>query len=85
MTLLQFRSLSCDIQRQVVQKSGIYLLCHTNEDSIEKLYQVNGFYVVLFFDLRMSAVTRIDCFDDPNRLEPYLRQVDVSEVRMLLR
>ena len=84
MTLLQFRSLSCDIQRQVVQKSGIYLLCHTNEDSIAKLYQINGFYVVLFFDLRMSAVTRIDCFDDPNRLEPYLRQVDVSEVQMLL-
>ena len=84
MTILQFRSLSRDIQRQVVQKNGSYLLCHSDNDSIVKLYQINGFYVELFFDLRMSAVTRIDCFDDPNRLEPYLRQVDVSEVQILL-
>lgn len=48
------------------------------------LYQVEGFYVELFFDEKMSEAIRIRSFDDTRHLEPYLRRVDVSELQPFL-
>src|SRR3954470_6405321 len=84
MNLLQFRSLSPDIQRQVVQRQGVFLFGRTGVGAIVKLYQMDGFYVEMFFDPKMSQVIRIVSFDDTNKLEPYLRQVDVSELQAML-
>lgn len=84
MTLLQFRSLPGDVQRQVVLYKGVFLFGRNGVNATAKLYQVDGFYVELFFDQRMSEVTRLVAFEDTAKLEPYLRQVDVRELQMLL-
>lgn len=49
-----------------------------------KLYQVESFYVEIYFDEKMSEATHIRCFEDVKLLEPYLRMVDVSELQLLL-
>lgn len=85
MTLAQFRSLSGDLQRQFVQHSAVFLFGRTAVGVTTKLYQVDGFYVELFFDDRMAEVIHIFSFDDPAKLGPYLQQVDLSELTMLLR
>lgn len=81
MNLQQFRSLSLDMQRQVVQHSGVFLFVRKGVGATAKLYQVEGFYVELFFDEKMSEVIRIVSFDDMNRLEPYLRLVNVATLQ----
>jgi hypothetical protein len=84
MTFEQFRSLPKDIQRNVVKHCGVFLFGRTGVGVNVMLYQVEGFYVEVWFDEKMSEATRIRCFDDTKSLEPYLRMVDVSELQQLL-
>jgi len=48
------------------------------------LYQVEGFYVEIYFNDKMSVALRLRCFEDTVHLDPYLRMVDVSELQPLL-
>ena len=84
MTIEQFKALPKDIQRTVVKHYGVFLFGRSGVGVNVILYQVEGFYVEIFFDERMSECTRIRSFSDTRHLEPYLRMVDVSEVQMLL-
>lgn len=72
------------MQRHVVKHCGVFLFGRTGVGVNVLLYQVEGFYVELYFDEKMSAVNKIRSFEDTKFLEPYLRMVDVSEVQVLL-
>lgn len=84
MTFEQFQSLPKDIQRNVVKHCGVFLFGRMGVGVNVKLYQVEGFYVELYFDEKMSEAIRIRSFEDTTHLEPYLRRVDVSELQLLL-
>jgi hypothetical protein len=84
MTFQQFQALPRDIQRNVVKHCGVFLFGRTGVGVNVMLYQVEGFYVEIYFDEKMSEAIRIRCFEDTQHLEPYLRMVDVSEVQVLL-
>ena len=84
MTFQQFCSLPSDIQRNVVRHCGVFLFGRTGVGVNVKLYQVEGFYVEIYFDEKMSEVIRIKSFEDVKQLDPYLRMVDVSELQLLL-
>lgn len=85
MTLPQFRSLSPDLQRRAVQQKAVFLLGRTGVHVSSKLYQVDGFYVELYFDAKSSALVRLASFAETGELESYLQQVDIGEVQALLR
>lgn len=84
MTFQQFRSLPKDIQRNVVKHFGVFLFGRTGVGVNVMLYQVESFYVEIYFDEKMSEAIRIRSFEDTRHLEPYLRLVDVSELQPLL-
>jgi hypothetical protein len=84
MTFQQFRSLPKDIQRNVVKHYGVFLFGRSGVGVNVILYQMESFYVEIYFDEKMSEVTRIRSFEDTRHLEPYLRMVDVSELQVLL-
>jgi hypothetical protein len=84
MNLTQFRSLSPDIQRKVVQHTGVFLFGRTGVGVTAKLYQIGSFYVELFFNEKRSELIRIVSFDDTHKLEPYLRLVNVAEIQPYL-
>jgi hypothetical protein len=84
MTFEQFRSLPKDMQRNVVKHYGVFLFGRTGVGVNVMLYQVESFYVEIYFDEKMSEATRIRSFEDTRHLEPYLRMVDVSELQLLL-
>lgn len=81
MTFEQFKALPKDIQRNVVKHCGVFLFGRQGVGVNVMLYQVEGFYVEIYFDDKMSEATRIKSFDDTVYLEPYLRRVDVSELQ----
>ena len=85
MTLQQFRSLPKDIQRKIVNDYDVFLFGRTGVCLIAKIYQIDSFYVELFFDTKMSVVTQLKSFEDTAPLEPYLRMVDVKELQLLLK
>lgn len=80
----QFRTLPSDLQRNVVKHCGVFLFGRTGVGVNVKLYQVEGFYVEVYFDEKMSEVTRIKSFNDTKPPDPYLRMVDVSALQVLL-
>ena len=84
MTFQQFQSLPKDIQRNVVKHCGVFLFGRSGVGVNVILYQVEGFYVEIYFDEKMSEARRIRCFEDTRHLEPYLRMVDVSDLQPLL-
>ncbi|HEU4902377.1 MAG TPA: hypothetical protein VFT06_06270 [Flavisolibacter sp.] len=84
MTFQQFCSLPKDMQRKMVKHCGAFLFGRSGVGVNVKLYQVESFYVEIYFDERMSEATHIRCFEDTKLLEPYLRMVDVSELQLLL-
>ena len=84
MTLEQFRSLPKDMQRKVVKHCGVFLFGRTGVGVNVMLYQVEGFYVEIYFNDKMSAAIRLRSFEETVHLEPYLRMVDVSELQPLL-
>ena len=84
MTFDQFRSLPKDIQRNVVKHCGVFLFGRSGVGVFVKLFQVESFYVEIYFDEKMSEAMHIRSFTDTKNLEPYLRLVDVSELQLLL-
>ena len=84
MTLHQFRSLPKDMQAQLAKQKGSYLFGRTTRHAFVKLYQVDNFYVELYFDKKMSFVAIVNSFEDTERLAPYLQFLDVSELHQLL-
>ena len=84
MTFQQFRSVPKDMQRNVVKHCGVFLFGRTGVGVNVMLYQVEGFYVEIYFDEKMSEAKHIRSFEDTRLLEPYLRMVDVSELQPLL-
>jgi hypothetical protein len=81
MTLQQFHCLPAKMQQQMVKQSGVHLFSRTGVGVNLMLYQVEGFYVEIYFDKQLSKVLRLRCFDDTRNLDPYLRLVDVSELQ----
>lgn len=84
MTFQQFVSLPKDMQRKVVKHCGVFLFGRTGVGVNVLLYQVESYYVEIYFNEKMSEATHIRSFDDTRFLEPYLRMVDVSELQLLL-
>ena len=84
MNLSQFRSLPKDKQALFAKQKGIYLFGRTTKYAFVKLYQVENFYVELYFDKKMAFISIINSFDSTERLQPYLQLLDVSEVEELL-
>ncbi|HEV7333798.1 MAG TPA: hypothetical protein VGN63_22375 [Flavisolibacter sp.] len=85
MTICEFRVLSPAMQRRVVHAKGVFLLNRRGVDMVAILYQVSGFYVELHLDKQSAVALQLVCFDDTNRLEPYLHQIPLTELQPLLR
>lgn len=42
------------------------------------LYQLDGFYLEVFYDKVLRLVVDIQAFDDMDRLDPYLQQMNIE-------
>lgn len=85
MTFDNFQTLSPTAQQKALEHCGVFLLARRGVRATAELYQVNNFYVELVYDENQSAVVRLLCFQDTGKLTCYLRQIDISELKCLLR
>jgi hypothetical protein len=79
MTLYQFKKLNEERQAEIFCEQGVYLACRYYHSEIISLWQVEDFYVELFYDQIEENILRLRSFQSPIPLEPYLKQIDVSQ------
>ena len=63
-----------------ILKNGIHIASRRGLFCEIALFQVEDYYVEVFFDAKSKEVSRAVSFTDVEMLEPYLRQVDISDL-----
>ena len=77
MTLKQFRSCSNYVQQQMIKHQSVFLLERRSLDWNILLFQLDGFYVEVYYERKTQKVEKLKSFDDIEQLEPYLCKIDV--------
>ncbi|HEU0111436.1 MAG TPA: hypothetical protein VFQ73_11190 [Flavisolibacter sp.] len=77
MTLQQFRSCSNYVQQQLLRHQAVFLSERRSMDWNILLFQLESFYVEVYYERKTQKVELIKSFDDMDQLDPYLRKIDV--------
>ena len=80
MTVQDFQLLPQQEQVEILCKDGIYIGKHKDANSIILLYQVDAFYVEVFYRKYRSHIKLLHCFESTEYLDPYLEQINVEDL-----
>jgi hypothetical protein len=84
MNIRQFSTLNKEQQIEAIKQEGVFLYVR-NEAGIDIiLYQVDSFYVEVFFEAENNDKITIRSFDDMLSLDIYLKEINISAVQELL-
>lgn len=78
MKLSEFILLSEDEMKTIVLHYGVLVAKRNNSMSMIFLFQVDGFYVETFCDLKSKMVTEYRAFKNINTLAPYLEAIPID-------
>jgi len=78
MTLDEFSILNETRQAETLLDHGIFLADRLYKNFSIFLYQLDGFYVEVYHNLRFDVMQGIRCFGDDDALQPYLESIDIS-------
>lgn len=84
MTLQDFQVFSVAKQRRLVHTKGVFLLSRKGVGVTAILYQIESFYVELHLDAETAVMRHLVSFDNTAALEPYLSQIQLTELQPLL-
>ena len=76
----QFNNLSKQEQQNQLLKEGTFLAEREDGPFRVMLYQLDGFYVEVYFFNLYNKVAFLQSFSDTDVLEPYLQQMDMSSL-----
>ena len=80
MTLQHFKALTPHRQNRKLIAEGVCIAERKNEDLQALLFQVDNFYVEVYFLPESDEVLFTRCFENTKELEPYLQAIDLSRV-----
>lgn len=78
MRLLDFTRLPNEEKANLLYKQGVYIGKCKKRNTTVVLYQLEGFYVEVYYRKYRCFIDRISCFSGTARLDPYLNQIDVE-------
>jgi hypothetical protein len=78
MKLYDFKFLDDKSQAEVLFNYGVLIAERLYKDLVIQLYQINSFYVEVYYNAIFKMVQGINSFDNLTRLEPYLSSIDIS-------
>ena len=84
MTFSKFCRASQYVQKTVLLFHGVLLLERKVNDLLAVLYQVDNFYVEVFFRDSSSGIYQLKSYADVSAIDVYLNMIDISEVNALL-
>ena len=77
MTLQHFNSLNEHIQYRNLLLNGVCLTDRDVDDICVLLFQLDQFYVEVFFDKHSDEILRSRSFENIDELQPYLEKINV--------
>ena len=80
MTLYEFKLLSGNEQLDILYNQGVYIGKRKHGKETIVLYQLESFYVELFYIKYRCYVRRIHCFHSTLLLDPYLEGMNVEHL-----
>ena len=80
MTNQHFNTLSKQDQQNHLLKDGIFLVEREDGPFRIMLYQMDSFYVEVYFFNLYNKVAFLQSFSDTEALQPYLEQLDVASM-----
>jgi hypothetical protein len=83
MNVFQFHSLPEKQQLDLLEQSGVFIAERQGAFFYNiKLYQIEGFYVELYFHTHFNVVVNINCFTNTDCLDPYLERIDLDALML---
>lgn len=80
-----FKRLPPDVQIDQLRQDGVALdLAYSVRSAEAVLFAYNNFYVELLVACYVDEILSLKCFKSLKKLEPYLHQIDISEITPLL-
>jgi hypothetical protein len=64
-----------------ILKNGVHIASRPGFFCSIALFQVEDYYVEVFFNKKTKEVGRIKTFHGTDLLQPYLKQIDISGIR----
>ncbi len=80
MTMYEFRILSDQEQLDIIYCKGVYIGKRKARGLVSVLYQVESFYVELFYKKYRYFISHSRCSASIVIAEPYLDQIDLAEL-----
>ena len=77
MTLYEFNALSEDGKAAVLWSKGDFVIERKENNFSILLYQVQSFYVEVFYSGNENKISRLRSFSSTEQLEPYLTNIDI--------
>lgn len=84
-TFYRFKAQPPEVQMEELNLHGVSLdLANYTKETEAVLFAYHNFYVELVVQKYTDDIISINCFRNPQKLEPYLGQVDITEISSLL-
>lgn len=80
MKLSNFRLLSNNDQISLLHEEGVFVGKRRDKGMSVILYQLEGFYIEIFYKEYRRYIHHLYCFESTNELRPYLKQINVDEL-----
>ena len=80
MNLYRFLKLDETQQTEILWYNGVQIGRRKDEEHTILLYQVESFYVEVFYNRKEKIIKKYRCFEQVEQLAPYLEQIDISPV-----
>ena len=80
MTKYQFRLLSEKEQVYLIYKDGVYIGKRSEDGLSIVLFQVEGFYVEVYYTQYRVHISHICCYNTIDALAPYLEDIEIHDL-----
>ncbi len=81
----KFKKLTIDQQANYVKRFGKYLSIRENRHFLIDLYCIDDFFVELWYSPNSAGINQIKAFRGIEKLDPYLKNIDLSGIEILNR
>ena len=80
MTLNQYNLMDQATQAHILSDYGVLLADRHDIGHVILLYQIDGFYVEVYYSRQSIKLVRFRSFSNTDELSPYLGRIDIEEL-----
>ena len=84
MTFQQYKNLSKEQQMYTLKYNAVMVASLRRNNEVYTLFQVYGFYIEVFSYETVEPMSSINCFEETELLEPYLKSINISSIYKVL-